>query len=331
VQVPEDFATVQDALDALGGTGVVEITDNGRYAESLSIAVAADAAIELRAANGRNPHLALSGPLTVTGAAGSRFTINGCLVSGDRMRVPAESSPGVANELSRLEIAHCTLVPGRALDGDGHPVTPGAVSMAVGLASMTIKIDRSITGALRAVPESGIEIRDSIVDATDTEEVAYSGVDGNGAGAALTATTTTVIGKIHAREFGTVSNCILLARQAAGDGWSAPVWAERKQTGCVRFSFLPFDAIVPRRYRCQPDSPENARRLAPQFTSLNYGRPAYGQLSSSTADAIWRGADDESEMGAFHHLYAPQRDRNLRIRLREYLRVGLEAGLIYES
>jgi hypothetical protein len=331
VRVPDDFATVQDALDALGGAGLVEITDNGRYEESLSVEVGADAAIELRAANGRNPHLALSGPLSVTGAAGGRFSINGCLVSGDRLRVPAESSPGVANELSRLEISHCTLVPGRALDADGNPVTPGAVSLVVGLASMSVTIDRSISGALRAVPESDLSVRDSIVDANGTGEVAYSDTDGDGAGAALTATATTVIGKIHAREFGTVSNCILLARQEPGDGWSAPVWAERKQTGCVRFSFLPIDSIVPRRYRCQPDSAESARRLAPRFTSLNYGVPAYGQLALSTADAIWRGADDESEMGAFHHLYAPQRDRNLRIRLREYLRVGLEAGLIYES
>jgi hypothetical protein len=331
VQVPDDFATVQDALDALGGAGLVEITDNGRYEESLSIAVAGDAAIELRAANGRNPHLVLSGPLTATGEAGSRFAINGCLLSGERLLVPAESSPGVANELSRLEITHCTLVPGRALDGVGNPVTPGAVSLGVEVASMTVTIDRSITGALRAVPESRIAIRDSILDATDPEEAAFADTDGTGAGAPLDATTTTVIGKIHAREFGTVSNCILLARLAVGDGWSAPVWAERKQTGCVRFSFLPFDAIVPRRYRCQPDSAESARRLAPQFTSLNYGQPAYGQLSVATPEAIWRGADDESEMGSFHHLFAPQRDRNLRIRLREYLRVGLEAGLIYES
>jgi hypothetical protein len=99
----------------------------------------------------------------------------------------------------------------------------------------------------------------------------------------------------------------------------------------VRFSFLPWDAIVPRRYRCQPDSGEAAQRLAPQFTSLSYGNPAYAQLATSTADVIRSGADDESEMGVFHHLYAPQRERNLRIRLREYLRVGLRAGVFYES
>jgi hypothetical protein len=331
VRVPDDFPNLQDALDALGGSGLVEITDSGRYEETLAVAVAADAAIELRAANGRSPHLALTGPMTVTGETGSRFTLNGCLVSGDVLQAPAESSPGVANELSRLEIVHCTLVPGRSLDGEGNPVTPGAVSLALELPSVTVVITRSITGALRAVPESAVTISDSIVDATDIEGVAYAATDGEGAGAALTATASTVIGKIHAREFGTVSNCILLARLASPDTWNAPVWADRKQTGCVRFSFLPFDSIAPRRYRCQPDSADNARRLAPRFTTLTYGQPAYAQLSLSTADEIRRGADDESEMGAFHHLYAPQRDRNLRIRLREFLRVGLEAGLIYES
>jgi len=329
--VPDDFPTVQGALDSLGGSGLVEITDNGRYAETLTVAVAADAAIEVRAANGRNPHLALTGPMTVGGAAGSRFSLNGCLVSGAPLQVPAETSPGVANELGRLEIAHCTLVPGQSLDGAGEPVTPGAVSLSIEPASVSATISRSITGALRAVPESSVAMTDCIVDATDIQEVAYADVDGAGPGAALTAAASTVIGKIHAREFGTVSNCILLARLESPDTWKAPVWAERKQTGCVRFSFLPFDAIAPRRYRCQPDSADSARRLAPRFTTLRYGQPAYGQLALSTPEEIWRGADDESEMGAFHHLYAPQRDRNLRIRLREYLRVGLEAGLIYES
>jgi hypothetical protein len=34
-------------------------------------------------------------------------------------------------------------------------------------------------------------------------------------------------------------------------------------------------------------------------------------------------------MGAFHELYEPQRGTNLRIRLDEYLRFGLEAGIFY--
>ena len=36
-------------------------------------------------------------------------------------------------------------------------------------------------------------------------------------------------------------------------------------------------------------------------------------------------------MGAFHFLYQPQRESDLRTRLDEYLRVGLEAGIFHES
>jgi hypothetical protein len=64
---------------------------------------------------------------------------------------------------------------------------------------------------------------------------------------------------------------------------------------------------------------------------MRYGDPAYLQLATSTPDAIRRGADDESEMGATHQLYTPQREANLLLRLDEYLRFGLEAGIFYAT
>ena len=42
-------------------------------------------------------------------------------------------------------------------------------------------------------------------------------------------------------------------------------------------------------------------------------------------------AHDESEMGVMHDLYQPQRETNVRIRLDEYLRFGLKAGIFYAS
>ena len=36
-------------------------------------------------------------------------------------------------------------------------------------------------------------------------------------------------------------------------------------------------------------------------------------------------------MGVTHELYAPQREDNLRIRMDEYLRFGLEAGFFYAT
>ena len=36
-------------------------------------------------------------------------------------------------------------------------------------------------------------------------------------------------------------------------------------------------------------------------------------------------------MGVTHELYQPQRETNLRLRLDEYLRFGLEAGFFYAT
>jgi len=89
--------------------------------------------------------------------------------------------------------------------------------------------------------------------------------------------------------------------------------------------------MVPRRYRCQPESGGSEADTSPHFTSLRYGVAAYCQLARSSPDTIRRGADDESEMGAYHALFPAQREANLQIRLREYLRVGLATGIFYES
>ena len=127
------------------------------------------------------------------------------------------------------------------------------------------------------------------------------------------------------------SNVIFLARLAEEDVWKFPVHVDQRQAGCVRFSFVPAGSRTPRRHRCQPADPADALRVRPQFTSLRYGDPGYGQLSVRCAAEIRTGADDESEMGAFHDLYQPQRETNLRVRLDEYLRFGLEAGIFYAS
>jgi hypothetical protein len=111
----------------------------------------------------------------------------------------------------------------------------------------------------------------------------------------------------------------------------ANVEAKRLQQGCVRFCYLPLDSHMPKRYHCQPECEEYANRVRPVFTSMHYGDPGYCQLSQRCSAKIRQGADDESEMGTFHDLYQPQRETNFRVRLDEYLRFGLEAGIFYES
>jgi hypothetical protein len=67
----------------------------------------------------------------------------------------------------------------------------------------------------------------------------------------------------------------------------------------------------------------------PHFTSQRFGDPGYAQLRSTTDKAIREGASDGGEIGVMHPLYQPQRETNLRIRLDEYLRFGLHAGIFY--
>ena len=140
-----------------------------------------------------------------------------------------------------------------------------------------------------------------------------------------------MIGKVHTKLLRLASNSIFLARLGSppGETWIAPVIAERRQEGCVRFCFVPPDSLTPRRFRCVPD--ERDPTVLPHFTSLRYGGPGYGQLRSATGPFIRQGAEDGNEMGVTHALAQTQREINLRIRLDEYLRFGLSAGIFYAT
>jgi hypothetical protein len=344
-------AAIQDALDNLTAGGAVEIDDSGRYEEMLAIDVDPAARLELRAANAHRPTVVLNGELTIRGGADAEVTLNGLLLAGAALRVPA-----AGNGLRRLVLRHCTVVPGFTLDIDGAPAAPGQPSLIVEQDDVTVVLEHCIVGAIRAVPGASFEMSDCIVDAHEPTAVAFADLDGVAAGAELHVVDTTIVGKVHTRCFELASNVIFLAALAEPDTWTAAVRAEQKQKGCVRFSWVPRPARVPRRHRCQPDlAIESAvaealaanpglselqqqaltasvtagvrARVVPAFTDRRYGRPAYGQLSRACPVEIRRGADDESEMGAFHDLYQPQRLTNLNVRLAEYLRVGLEAGV----
>jgi hypothetical protein len=324
VRVPDDLPTLTAALTAVAGNGVIEITDNSRYEDAIDIQVAADGSVEIRASNGFRPVLALTA-LNISGAANSSCVFNGLLITGAPLVVPATAG----NLLQQLSIIHCTLVPGIALTRDGLPTQPTTACLQLAIPGLELSIVRCIVGALRCHDRAVIAASDSLIDATAQDGVAFAALDDQSPGGQLSLDACTVIGKVHMAQVGLISNSMVFAGLAPADTWAVPVRAARKQVGCVRFSWLPFDSIVPGRHHCQPDSANSS--VAPRFNSLRYGTPAYGQLSTSTVDEISRGADDESEMGVFHQLYGAQRVSNLRIRLAEYLRVSLNAGIFHES
>jgi hypothetical protein len=117
-------------------------------------------------------------------------------------------------------------------------------------------------------------------------------------------------------------------RVAPAPPWQAPLWSDRKQEGCVRFSFLPIGAETPRQFKCVD---EVLAGPVPIFFSTRYGHPGYLKLLASTPDVIRRGADDGGEMGAFHFVLGPLRETDLTVRMQEYLPVAMEFGIIYQN
>lgn len=320
-QVPSDYEEIQDALDQVKAGGVVEIENSGWYEKISSIEVATGKHIKLRAADKQRPCLILKNDLKISGGDDSRLTLNGLLVSGGTLLV--------SDKLRELTLRHCTLVPGLTLTRDGIPQQSNVPSLVVKSANTEIVIENSIVGGLRVVDDAQTRITNSIIDAVTETGVAYASPDNKSAGGKLYVENCTFIGKVYTVLMELCSNTIFLSDLKKNDSWKSPVIAERRQVGCVRFSYLPRNSQVPRRYRCQPEQEEQSGRVRPQFTSLRYGDEGYCQLSLLCASEIKEGADDEAEMGAFHNLYQPQREINLRVCLDEYLRFGLEAGIFY--
>ena len=343
---------IEPALNARADGGVVELSDSGRFEETPSVALNAGVRLELRAANEHRPILIVRRPIDIRGGENAEVTLNGLLMAGGPVRVVG----GAGNRLRKLRLVHCTLVPGFSLGSDGAPTSPGMPSLLIEQTDnpLEIEIDHCILGAIRAPLNATLVVRHSIVDANGQTEVAYAALDNIGPGGTLSVINSTIIGTVHTALLKLASNSVFLSRT---EDDSAPVRSERRQTGCVRFSWLPLEARVPRRYRCQPDleiaeqiaaaakqaggalsTSERAMiteavvaQIVPAFTSLVYGQPGYGQLRISAPEQIRTGADDEAEMGAFHDLFQPQRESNLCTRLDEYLRFGLEAGVFYET
>ena len=298
-----DSSTLQDALAKWNGEGsaVIEILDSrtykDTYEEELNVPeIPQDANLEIRAADGQRPTLLLQHSLTISGAERSGFELNGLLVAGAPLKL--------TGKIDRVHLQHSTLAPGG-----------NAPALVIEADSAQVTIERSILGTVRTGVETQVSLRDSIVDGGP---LAFAGFGGE-PGGPLTVSRCTVIGEVSTHQ-------LVLAEDSL---FRDKVIAERRQEGCVRFSYLPADSRTPRRYRCQPEG--GALSPAPRFTSLRYGDPGYCQLTTDTPCAIRRGAADESEMGAFSSLRQPQREDALRLRFEEYLRVGLEAGIFFAT
>jgi hypothetical protein len=334
---------------------VIELTESGVFVEPISLTLKADRTLQLRAANRARPVLRLidwetdsPDALSVTMEQGSRFTMDGLLVTGRPLRITGpyreSSEPIVPVCGSSVAIRHCTFVPGWGIDSHCQPNRPAEPSLELYNIRARVRIEHSIIGSIQVhedevkIDPIPLHISDSIVDATEPRKEAIGAPGYAVAHVVLTILRTTIFGIVDVHAVELAENCIFMDCLNVA----------RRQLGCMRFSYVPPGCRTPRRYRCQPDLVTQAvnetvevlskrpgliasevLRVRPQFTSNRYGSPAYAQLARTCAEEIKQGADDESEMGAFHDLYRPQREANLRQRLEEFVPAGMDVGLLY--
>jgi hypothetical protein len=337
---PRFFSRVTDALVSAqsswagGETRFIEIVDSRTYPETIPpVVIPEGGRLILRAAAGHRPVLRLGANLAFETQRESRLEIDGLWIDGGRLEIlEGTDINGDTVGLDGLILKHLTLVPGLSLAPDGTPETPGAASVVIQPNSTGVEIQKSILGGVRSAPEARIRMSDSILDVHDPMNgIAFGDLLGGiGFGGCLSASRCTVIGRVLASAVVLGENSLFLG----------PMVADRRQEGCLRHSWVLPESRVPRRFRCQPEVPANGsmtevRRLtahlSPRFTTLHYGRPAYGQLDWHAPREILRGAEDGSEMGVYSSLQQPQREDDLRMRLDEYLPVGLEAGILYAT
>ncbi|MDH5543388.1 MAG: hypothetical protein OEY64_10555 [Nitrospinota bacterium] len=345
---------------------VIRVLDSGTYHENIEIHLPKDSTLVIEAANQTRPCISLniSKNIKITLNEGeSNFTINGFLILGGIVIKNCGTL--------KLNLSHCTLVPGRTLREDGSCLFPESDSIITEeTTSLTqIVIDHCITGALRLPYKlCDLTILDSIIDPPKIKREKYSYFDSGEKsaysrpaiekdiyhdspgmewvvrhaiascdscetfGPKTNIERSTIFGPVSIREFGLASETI----------FTHAVDVERSQTGCVRYCYIPGSSKLPKRFRCQPEhslksakSPKEKelinKLLKPVFTSKNFGHPAYAQLSGDCPVEIRTGAEDGSEMGVFSHLKQPQRESNLRASIDDYLRFGLDAEIFYVS
>ena len=359
IPTPPDVKVVggKAALDSaisgrLPNEHIFQIDDSRTYTLGTDILLKPGEALTIQALDRARPHLRLTGPAASIAVKGQdehgRLTLNGLLIEGGFR---------IETSLDLVRILHTTLVPGRSVE-QGVVGPPSGPSLVVSSGTpakplntgLEVQIAFSIVGALEIPSQiTRLTVLDSIVDgivqAGTVKGSAIADASGS-SGPPAHIERSTILGTSHFFDLDLASESI----------FTGIVMVDRRQVGCVRFSYVPPLSATPQRYRCQPgleltveieqtelDHPGGAGLpsnwkttleteidtwLVPSFEALDLGRPGYAQLRRSCPVQIQTGAEDGSEMGAFCLLKQPQRMANLRLRLDEYLPIGLEAGLI---
>ncbi len=300
--------------------------------------------IWIRAIDGARPVIRLARPLAFrpddvlsAGAAANLATLTVKLEGLYLTRAPtfpASDALIARAALNQLFIDGCTLDPGGvvALNKTRAPIRAGMrLTNNYGFASAAeetafdqtpeIVIARSITGPLAIDDQYRVSLSDTIIDAgsgleATTPALALGAATGDPElqwGPPVSVAGMTCFGRMR-------------VESASGRGgvWVHSLQVHDDQIGCIKFSYFSASGNrLPSHYACVFG---NVARL--RFVAETFGMPGYAQLDQRSDAHILEQGPDNDEMGAFGFLRNTHKWKNVQIRYREYMPVGIRPVLI---
>lgn len=302
----------------------------------------------IRAADNQRPIIRLQQSLRFCPVDGvNAAQLNLCIEGVFLTRSEVFTGPLISKAiLNKLEIVDSTLDPGgfRELDGtrDGSraPVFPSVYLQEEHDCDQTpeIVVQRSITGPLLIDGGYLLKLKESIVDAGKSvngaddapffgsgsgesdgsgEHYAVSGASDSeeGWGPSTEIEHVTVFGRMRVESITDI---------AVGGIWVDSLQVQFNQKGCIKFSYFSGNNDrLPAHPACM-----SAEEAALHFVSERFGEPAYGQLAHTSDFRIRERGPDDDAMGAFGFQKEAHKWRNLQIRFREFMPVGVRPLII---
>jgi len=252
----------------------------------------------------------------------------------------AAGDPLVARAaVNRLELINCTLDPGgfKRFNGSRAPILPSielhepygfsGAEDALFKQTPEIVISRTISGPILIDSSYSLSLADSIIDAgqgvgnsTPAFAVTNATDPANDYGPPTQVNGITVFGRMRVESI-----------EGRGGIWVHALEVLNNQIGCLKFSYFSGESLdrLPQRHACVTGRDATGKVIAQlDFVSEVFGNPAYGQLARTTDQKIREKGPQDDAMGAFGFLSEAHKWRNLQVRFREFMPVGIRPLLI---
>ena len=285
----------------LSNSGITQIEDSKTYGPVANKMVIVN--MVLHASNNQRPYLCNETNWILSSGTNenSNIILDGLWIGGK-----GDSTVEVIlkGNYECVVIRNCSFDPGGSANIRGEILNP--VKLIIEGRVENLCIESSIMAAILLREEGYVEelsVTDSIVQSVNLAEPAIDIKTG-----------------ITHIERSTIFGSLVVHRLEASEALiTGLVHVTDTQNGCFRFSAAKATSRVPHPFESVLFKEDTHH----WFTSRRFGDPGYAQLSDTVPANIARGAENESEMGAFSKLLNPIKFAGLKTKIDEYMPFGL--------